>query len=287
MNKMTNQWEVPISPIFPYLQWHLQGGNLSNGGIHDWRSGRHNHATYEMYIILSGECSLFINNVKISLQAGQGIVIKPEVFHATDSITQPFCRLSVGFTLGEDQLVQHLSGQGAFMQFTPDNTIMRMCESISSEIKNETGMFHKQLLACQFSQLMLHVFRTLKETAPTPLVAISRPKQLDDMMIIDSFFVNTPPKQRTKENLASLLHCSERQVLRKIYTLYGISFQSKQMLSRIDTAQHLLRVTDKDIDEICTLVGYSDTAAFYKAFKRYTNTTPIRYRKRVLGTSNP
>ena len=105
--------------------------------------------------------------------------------------------------------------------------------------------------------------------------------------MIDSFFEQTPPKLRTKENLAKLLHCSQRQVLRKIYALYGVSFQQKQLLSRIDTAQHLLRVTDKSVEEICTLVGYADPAAFYKAFKLYTNTTPVKYRKQSKNTENP
>lgn len=286
MSKKANQWEVPVNPIFPYMQWHLQGGDLSDGGVNDWRSGRHNHATYEMYIILSGECSLFVNNIKLTLQTGQGIMIEPEVFHATDSVTQPFCRLSVGFRLGEDHLAQHLSGHGPFLLFKPDDTIMNLCHAISSEIRNESGLFHKELLSNQFSQLMLQVFRIMKETAAEPQLVISHPKQLDDMMVIDSFFVNTPPKQRSKENLARRLHCSERQVLRKIYTLYGMSFQKKQMLSRVDTAQHLLRVTDKSVEEICALVGYSDTAAFYKAFKHYTNTTPVKYRKRVKDIGN-
>ena len=60
-----------------------------------------------------------------------------------------------------------------------------------------------------------------------------------------------------------------------------MSFQKKQMLSRIDTAQHLLRVTGKSVEEICAHVGYADTAAFYKAFKAYTNTTPVKYRKQT------
>ena len=106
-------------------------------------------------------------------------------------------------------------------------------------------------------------------------------------MVIDVFFGNTPPKLRTKENLAKLLSCSERQVLRKIRTLYGMSFQQKQILSRIDTAQHLLRVSDKSVEEICAFVGYADTAAFYKAFKTYTHTTPVRYRKRAKSTDGP
>jgi len=287
MKKMANQWEVSVSPIFPYLRWHLQGVEFSDRDAKDWRSERHNHATYEMYIILSGECSLFVNNVKLTLQAGEGIMIEPEVFHETDSVTQSFCGLAVGFRLGEEQLVQQLSGCGAFLLFAPDDTVMNLCHAISLEIRNENGLLHKELLSSQFSQLMLQIFRIIKETAAEPQTKNFRPKQLDDMMVIDSFFVNTPPKGRTKGNLARLLHCSERQALRKIYTFYGMTFQQKKMLSRIDTAQHLLRVTDKSIEEICALVGYSDTAAFYKAFKHYTYTTPVEYRKKVKDAGNP
>ena len=57
------------------------------------------------------------------------------------------------------------------------------------------------------------------------------------------------------------------------------------MISRIDTAQHLLRVTDKSIEEICMLVGYAGTAAFYKAFKRYADSTPIKYRKQATAAA--
>ena len=121
----------------------------------------------------------------------------------------------------------------------------------------------------------------MQENASDVRTVTHHPKQLEDMTVIDSLFVQTPPKQRTKENLAKLLHCSQRQVLRKVYALYGVSFQKKQMLSRIDTAQHLLRVTEQSVEQICAQVGYSDIAAFYKAFKLYTNTTPVKYRKQV------
>lgn len=283
MSKMANRWEIPISTIIPYLQWT----ELTNGKINAWKIGRHNHASYELHIILSGQCSLFINNTELTLQAGQGILIAPDVFHAPNSITQPFCRLSAAFFPDEVQLFQLIPGRGSFLSFSVDETTRDLCAAIFTEIKKEDSLFHEELLANQFAQLMLQVFRTIKETTPVPHTAVSGSKQLEDMTVIDRFFVNTPPKLRTKENLAKLLHCSQRQVLRKIYTLYGMSFQKKQMLSRIDAAQHLLQVTDKSVEEICTFVGYSDTAAFYKAFKLYTNTTPIKFRKRVKGKSNP
>lgn len=283
MSKMVNHWEIPISDLIPYLQWT----ELSDGEINFWQTGRHNHASYELHIILSGQCSLFINNAELTLQAGQGVLIAPEVFHAPNSVTQPFCRLSAAFFPDEAQLFQLLPGQGAFLPFFADDSVKSLCTAIFAEIKKQDRLFHKEILTNLFAQLMLRVLRTVQESSSDPRAAISHPKQLEDMTIIDQFFVNTPPKLRTKENLAKLLHCSQRQVLRKIYTLYGVSFQKKQMLSRIDTAQHLLRVTDSSIEEICAHVGYSDTAAFYKAFKLYTNTTPIRYRKRVKDSGIP
>ena len=280
MSKVANRWEIPVSEMIPYLQWT----ELTDGQTDIWKTGRHNHASYEMHIILSGQCRLFTNNTELTLQAGQGILIAPDVFHAPDSVTQPFRRLSAAFFPNEARLSQLLPEKGGFLLFSADDDVKNLCASIFSEVKKEDKLFHKELLANQFAELMLQVFRAIKESAPVPQTAAPDPKQLEDMTVIDRFFVNTPPKLRTKENLAKLLHCSQRQVLRKINTLYGMSFQEKQMLSRIDTAQHLLRVTDKSIEQICALVGYSDPAAFYKAFKLYTGTTPVKYRKGVKST---
>ena len=277
MSKKANRWEIPVSDMVPYLQWT----ELTDGNIHTWETGRHNHASYELHIILSGQCSLFVNNTELTLQAGQGIVIAPEVFHGPNAVTQPFCRFSLSFFPDEARLSRLIPGREAFLLFSADEAVKSLCAGILGEIQEKDRLFHKEVLASQFAQLMLRVFRTVKEHSSEPRAVISHPKQLEDMTVIDAFFVKTPPKQRTKENLARLLHCSQRQVLRKIQTLYGVSFQKKQMLSRIDSAQHLLRVTDKSMEEICALVGYADPAAFYKAFRLYTGTTPAKYRKQT------
>lgn len=280
MSKMANHWEFPISTIIPYLEW----AELADGEINTWEIGRHNHASYELHIIVSGQCTLSINNTELVLQAGQGILIAPEVFHAPSSVTQPFCRFSATFYPDEAALFHLIPVRGSFLSFFVDEATNALCAAIFEELKKRDSLFHKELLSTQFAQLMLQLFRTIKETTPTAQTAGSGAKQFEDMTIIDRFFANTPPKLRTKENLAKLLHCSQRQLLRKIHTLYGMSFQKKQMLSRIDTAQHLLRVTEKSVDEICTFVGYSDSAAFYKAFKHYTNTTPVKFRKHAKET---
>lgn len=276
MSKMTNGWELPVSALIPYLQWN----ELSEGMLDFWQTGRHNHAAYELHIIVSGSCRLFVNNAELTLQAGQGILLSPEIYHAPNTVTQPFGRISATFFPDETLVKQRLlPPQGEYWVFAADHAVQALCGAIYEEAKQSESLFYKELLANQFAQLMLRVFRTIKETSPSAQTVSSHPKQLEDMTVIDLFFVKTPPKLRTKENLAKLLHCSQRQALRKIYTLYGMSFQKKQMLSRIDTAQHLLATTDKPVEEICSLVGYADKAAFYKAFKLYAGMTPVKYRK--------
>jgi AraC-like DNA-binding protein len=274
MSKMANRWETPISTAIPYLQW----SELSDGELNFWETGRHNHAAYELHIILQGQCKLFINNAEMTLSAGQGIFISPEVYHGPDAVAQPFGRFSVTFQLTE-ALAESLLPPGDFLAFQADDDILRLCDSILREMKQPEDLFHKELLSNRFGQLMITALRAVKETAPALQGKASYPRQLEDMTVIDSFFATIPPKQRTKENLAQLLNCSQRQALRKIYTLYGMSFQKKLLLSRIETAQHLLRTTDKSVDAVCEAVGYADKAAFYKAFKSHAGITPVRYRK--------
>ena len=270
MSKLANHWETPVGTVVPYLQWN----ELSGGELDFWKTGRHNHASYELHIILQGGCTLFINNAELSLEAGQGVIIAPEVYHGPNEVNEPFRRFSVAFNP-----IENLLPGDDFLAFTADDAVLHICAGILQELKRTEELFHRELLSGLFGQLLLTVLRTVKENPEAQAAQASR--QLEDMTIIDRFFVTTPPRQRTKENLANLLNCSQRQALRKIYTLYGMSFQNKQSLSRIETAQHLLRTTDQSIPQICEAVGYADPAAFYKAFKLYTNTTPARYRKQA------
>ena len=45
-------------------------------------------------------------------------------------------------------------------------------------------------------------------------------------------------------------------------------------------ARRLLARTDESIEQIVYLTGFAEPSTFYRAFKRWTNETPIEYRKR-------
>ena len=52
---------------------------------------------------------------------------------------------------------------------------------------------------------------------------------------------------------------------------------------RIDRAAEMLARTDKEIAVIALECGFRDQSYFTKVFKRYRNTTPLRYRREAAG----
>ena len=85
--------------------------------------------------------------------------------------------------------------------------------------------------------------------------------------------------ETTLETVASHLSITPRR-LRTQLSEANTSFQ--QILSdyRCRLAKKLLVNTAESVERIVYLTGFSEPSTFYRAFKRWTNETPVEYRKR-------
>ena len=54
-------------------------------------------------------------------------------------------------------------------------------------------------------------------------------------------------------------------------------------LARIETAKRRLETSPDTVEQICQTVGYSDLAAFRRAFTRHAGESPAAYRRRHAG----
>ncbi len=80
------------------------------------------------------------------------------------------------------------------------------------------------------------------------------------------------------DKLARRLNMSTR-TLRRHLAAEGVSFKSLLNDIRKKRAFELICSTNMPIETIATELGYKDVANFYHAFKNWTGTTPISYRK--------
>uniref|UniRef100_UPI000B2AA3AA helix-turn-helix transcriptional regulator n=1 Tax=Acinetobacter baumannii TaxID=470 RepID=UPI000B2AA3AA len=83
----------------------------------------------------------------------------------------------------------------------------------------------------------------------------------------------------TLETVAAQLKITPRR-LRTQLSEANSSFQ--QILSdyRCRLATKLLANTHESVERIVYFTGFSDPSTFYRAFQRWTNATPVEYRKR-------
>ncbi len=80
------------------------------------------------------------------------------------------------------------------------------------------------------------------------------------------------------DSVATRLNCSRRTLNRRL-AKHGKSFQQVQDECRLELAQSYLKDPQLNLADISGLLGYAEQAAFTRAFKRWTGTTPARFRK--------
>jgi AraC-like DNA-binding protein len=77
---------------------------------------------------------------------------------------------------------------------------------------------------------------------------------------------------------ASIYFDMSQQVLHRRLQAEDLSFKEIKMQTRRDIAVNLLFDNKYKIEEIATLVGFSEPSAFIRAFKSWTGSTPLAYR---------
>ncbi len=81
------------------------------------------------------------------------------------------------------------------------------------------------------------------------------------------------------ETIAAKLKTTPRR-LRTQLSEANTSFQQVLSDHRARLAKRLLSQTNESIERIVYLTGFSEPSTFYRAFRRWTNETPVEYRKR-------
>ena len=79
------------------------------------------------------------------------------------------------------------------------------------------------------------------------------------------------------DRVAALLSIHPRTLNRRL-KLCGLSYQTLLDNCRFEMAQQMLKDSDLKISEIALVLHYADARSFIQAFRRWSNTTPARWR---------
>ena len=89
-----------------------------------------------------------------------------------------------------------------------------------------------------------------------------------------------PSRQCRLEHIARLMATSARTLQRHLNE-HGTNFAEVLDNTRRDLAMQYMANPTMEIKEICYLLGFNDPSAYIKSFKKWTGTTPGRYREQL------
>lgn len=243
---------------------------------YSWETSRHCNADYELHVILRGETSVEVEHSINHLSAGQAILIMPGKYHTPINLDKQIDHFSISFSFlkgGLERALQREISDSKIFRFSADT--LDECDKVYNECSCRS-MFGNKKIELLLTSIIISTFRCLNPA--TVYKNEYLPNELVRSDIIDNFFDLSLKDCLSENDLARMLHITTRHLNREMYRLYGMSFQQKLIRERMERAAWLLQTTNKSIDEIAADVGYKSGAAFYKAFVKYFETTPKKYR---------
>lgn len=119
-----------------------------------------------------------------------------------------------------------------------------------------------------------------KQYADRKLAELTRQDLIDQVRarLIGHFGRDEPAQSVTLADVAQELNLATRYVRTELANA-GTSFRHLVKSARFSVARRLLRESNAAVEQVAAITGFSEPAAFYRAFKGWAGVTPCHYRR--------
>lgn len=122
----------------------------------------------------------------------------------------------------------------------------------------------------------------IERKSQNPFAIFMGQKRHEDSAVLGAqeYIENNPTETFTIDNICSRFNIGRRTFERRFKKYTGNTIAEYIQRVKIEFAKKHLEGNRKTINEIIFDTGYNDTGAFRKVFKKYTDLSPVEYRKK-------
>lgn len=207
----------------------------------------HKHNYTEIHIITGGTANYAIEDKVFNLKSGDMLVIPRDAFHCCTKKDDQ--TLVAAFQINREVKKAELYSIGT---------------EISTDFLNE---IKKNINSQNYARISAYISLFCSyfcSDSDLPSQSVT-----DYAFLIYEFFSANYAKDLKLQDLAEILHLSERQTERLVIEYTGKTFKEELITIRMNMAKKLLESSNMSLGDIAQYVGYRSYAGFYKAMKKF------------------
>lgn len=252
---------------------------------------KHLHDEFEIYYLLEGERYYFIEHKSYHVKKGNLVFVNHGMIHKTDISGKPYHdRMLIEFNEEPfSTFFSSVEGLNVIDFFNKLNGILELNEQEQKHIvyliSSMYTEMHAKSIGYQTSVMMklanLLIFSMRSKTEKSKSsdessVDTNKHRKVDE---VASYIVKHCTETISLDNIATSFYVNKCYLSRIFKEVTGFTVNEYINIHRIQKAQTLLTDTDMNITEIADSLGYESITYFEKIFKKFHETSPLKYRK--------
>ncbi len=256
---------------------------------------RHFHDPYELYFLEEGEGYYFIDRETYLVRAGDVVLIKPNQIHKT-SMERVARHGRLLLQITEAPMDAFLRGNG-FMTleelYDKKGRIVSLGERAGAAVKElmirvgeeirDRQRGYDLMVRLKLLELLAVLWRCGEDAPPEREERVAQSPKYQKVQEVAEYLQANPGTRESLDQLAGRFYISRSWLSRIFREVTGFSVSEYANMVRVKRAQKLLAHGDYSVTEISELVGFESITYFERIFRRYTDRTPLGYRREKRG----
>lgn len=242
----------------------------------------HSHDFYELYFLLDGNRTFFINNQMFNVSDNTFIVVPPYSLHKTEGEAYNRININVSPDLlskAQNEFLMNASEKIA-VKINPKykDIIARLLFEGANLNTNHLGSKNEALLALTQSILVLLSMQKGGFVSATVTNA-EQDNVSPEILKIISYINDHFTEDVQLKDVCDLFYVSKASLCKKFKEVMKCSVMKYVLELRLNKAKLLLRDTNKSIEDIAVECGFSSANYFGLTFKKAIGLSPLNFRK--------
>lgn len=253
----------------------------------------HIHPEFEIYYMFNGERYYFIENKTYHVRKGSLVLIDSMHIHKTSELGKDFHdRFLIELNIEPfSSFFQNISGMSLAEFFARYSCVLELDEQSQDWIERRFYDIMEEskkkfddypvLIMMKITEILLLVRRFHSNRLIPPNLSMSDKSKHQLINEIAAFITQGEIRVKSLDDICSRFFISKSYLCRIFKEVTGFTIQDYVNIHCIKKAQQLLEQNDLSVADISETLGYNSVTYFERVFKKYTETTPLKYRKKL------